>query len=362
MLEKIKIKNFQSHVDTEMTLDPGINAITGSSDVGKSSIFRAINWLWLNRPIGSAFINNSANGKPAEVSLKLDGTVITRTKSKSRNEYHLDEKAFKVVSSNVPEEITALLNLNDISVQGQHDAYFLLQSSPGEVAKKLNKVAGFEIIDAITKSVKSTITKNTTDSNYTQEHNKELENAIEKYEHLDDVEKQLRSIQTDTNKYDTTKKTYTNIATILDDINDVSGALETLDDWLGIESFINPIFVDASTMHDKSENATHLEQIITAIKASKKRISGFRIKALREKDVEQILTDTEKVNTQYRALESLVLALKSIKEYHTIIKVLTLKILDLENRMNVLLKDQKLCPLCGVELTDARIKHIQHWG
>ena len=362
MLEKIKIKNFQIHVDTEMILDPGINAITGSSDVGKSSIFRAINWLWLNRPIGSAFINNSANGNPTEVSLKLDGTAITRTKSKSKNEYHLDKKAFKVVGSNVPEEITTFLNLNDISVQGQHDAYFLLQSSPGEVAKRLNKVAGFEIIDAITKNVKSTITKNTTDSNYKQEHSKELENEIEKYAHLDDVEKQLHSVRADISKYSDTEKTYTSIVSILNDIDDVSVALETLDDWLGIESFVNPILVDATTMSDKSEKALRLKQIITAIEASEKRIEELEVKALHEKNVEQILTDVEKFNTQYRALKSLVLVLKNIKEYHNKVETLTSKIVDLENEMNVLLKDQKLCPLCGVELTGDRIKHIQHWG
>ena len=58
MIDKISIKNFQSHPNTELELDPGINVITGSSDNGKTSIFRALYWIIYNRPSGNSFISN----------------------------------------------------------------------------------------------------------------------------------------------------------------------------------------------------------------------------------------------------------------------------------------------------------------
>jgi len=358
MLEKIKIKNFQSHADTEISLDPGINVITGSSDIGKSSIFRAINWLRLNRPRGSSFVNHNANGKPVKVSLELDGTTITRIKSKSKNEYRLDKEAFKVVGSDVPEKITDFLNLNDISVQGQHDAYFLLQSSPGEVAKKLNKVAGFEIIDSVMKNVKSTITKNTSDCNYVDEHIKELDTDIKEYEHLDAIEKQLISIQTDINKYNTTNDTQMKVSNALENVKDTQEILSNLNEWLNVESLINPMLDDINTLADKSEKFENIVLTIETINELKKQVKVLKSKAQYEANVEQILTDMQEFNKQQEALKSLVLVLQKIKTYHLKIKNFDSKISKAENKMFKLLKDQKLCPLCGVKLTADGIAHI----
>jgi exonuclease SbcC len=47
-IQKLKIKNFQSHHDTEIEFGPGINVITGTSDAGKTSILRAIMFVLYN--------------------------------------------------------------------------------------------------------------------------------------------------------------------------------------------------------------------------------------------------------------------------------------------------------------------------
>ena len=47
MLKKLILKNFQSHSDSELEFDKGINVICGNSDSGKSSIIRSFIWACL---------------------------------------------------------------------------------------------------------------------------------------------------------------------------------------------------------------------------------------------------------------------------------------------------------------------------
>ena len=55
-LKQITLKNFQSHKDSTIQLDRGLNAIIGPSDSGKSAIIRAIKWVLYNEPSGDFFI------------------------------------------------------------------------------------------------------------------------------------------------------------------------------------------------------------------------------------------------------------------------------------------------------------------
>ena len=360
MLNKIHIKNFQSHSDTELIMDPGINVITGTSDVGKSSIFRAINWLRLNRPVGNAFVKHDSKGG-VEVSLDFDEAKIQRIKSKTKNAYKLGKSKFEVVSNNVPTEITEFLNLDDISVQGQHDAYFLLQSSPGEVAKKLNEVAGFQIIDSVTKDVKSAITENTSTKRFTKEHIEKLEEDIAKYEHLDSVEIQLDDIQKLATSYKENLNLSEQINYTLDDISETHGAIADIDGWLEIESAVKPIIVASNTFMEKTNEYETINELTVEVDLLEERIRSLKHRAECENDVEQILAVIKEYNTQSEALNSLLLALKNIKDYSETIDELEIEINELTENMNRLLEAENLCPFCGTKLTDDKKEHIKHW-
>lgn len=146
MLKHIKIGNFQIHANTELDFDSGMNVIAGSSDNGKSSIIRAIRWVVTNRPSGFAFHKHGTN-EDTVVSLEFDDTTVGRCKGlKNSGGYKWQGKTFSALRTDVPPEIQRALNMGDINIQSQHDPYFLLQDSPGEVAKKLNVVAGLSII------------------------------------------------------------------------------------------------------------------------------------------------------------------------------------------------------------------------
>jgi exonuclease SbcC len=154
MIKKVAIQNFQIHKETELEFKEGMNVIAGSSDNGKSSIIRAIRWVLMNRPTGFAFHTHGAKDDTAVCIVFGDYECVTRRKGeKNTGGYHYRQDTFAALRTDVPPEIQRVLNLSDINIQSQHDPYFLLQDSPGEVAKKLNVVAGLGIIgDTIKKA------------------------------------------------------------------------------------------------------------------------------------------------------------------------------------------------------------------
>lgn len=107
-IKRIKLENFQSHVDTEIALSEGLTVILGPTDQGKSAIIRALKWVLYNEPRGSDFI--TVGCKTCRVSLEMtDGTVITRERDGNKNRYILkkgdEEQVFEGFGANVPAEV-----------------------------------------------------------------------------------------------------------------------------------------------------------------------------------------------------------------------------------------------------------------
>jgi DNA repair protein SbcC/Rad50 len=359
MLESIHIKNFQSHKDTKLELHLGINAIIGTSDTGKSSILRAIKFLSSNRPRGTAFISHGKD--ESEVQLKFDGTTITRKRGKKTNSYELGNQSFDVVKSDVPEEITQFLNFSDTTIQSQHDKYFLLQDTAGEVAKKLNKVADLDIIDYVMKEVNSAVSENKRNIKYTQERIDELETGIDEYEHLKKAEVLLSNLTKRTNQHTELANLQWEINGACEKIKSTEETIKILDDWLKIEESFIGIIRSCKELRDLLVKEQNLENIIKEIEDSKRRVKKLSGRAEGEETVEVILRYTEE-------RERLVRDLIHIEEviYSTELEneVITEKGLDIEDLTKVavnLIQENKLCPLCGGEIGENVLDHVREW-
>jgi hypothetical protein len=147
MLEKLVIKNFQCHAKLIIEFDEHVTVLVGASDVGKSAIIRALRWLALNRPQGSAFIRD--HGNLVRVDLYTEHHHVQRLRSAdgSKNLFKLDGSVFKSFGHNAPSEIEQVLNLGDVNFASQHDAPFWFLKSPGEVSKELNAIVDLGMID-----------------------------------------------------------------------------------------------------------------------------------------------------------------------------------------------------------------------
>ena len=148
MISKLQIKNFQAHKDLRLELHPNVTTITGASDVGKSSVMRALRWVCMNLPRGKAHIR--AGAKAASVSILVDGKKITRRRSSTdaENSYAINGSELVAFGADVPDEVVRTLQVNSVNFQSQHDAPFWLSESPPEVSRQLNQIINLSIIDS----------------------------------------------------------------------------------------------------------------------------------------------------------------------------------------------------------------------
>jgi chromosome segregation ATPase len=134
---------------------PGFNSIVGSTDSGKSAIYRSIFWVRFNKAVNFvSFWNRKKDGTPVDpssVSLFTASTSITRERSQEMNGYRInDQDPLEAVGrGEPPEQVTKLLNISDINFFSQHNPPFLLTKSAGEVASILNDLIHLSDIDRV---------------------------------------------------------------------------------------------------------------------------------------------------------------------------------------------------------------------
>lgn len=151
MIESIRLKNFQAHKDTYISFTEGLNVIAGSSDVGKSSVIRALEWVRANRPLGLGYLRDGAEG-PIHVQIRFSGgIVIDRIRDKATNYYSITSEGeegglveFDSVSTDVPEEVTKVFNLESHNIKSQFAPMYLIQESAPAAARLVNSLVGFD--------------------------------------------------------------------------------------------------------------------------------------------------------------------------------------------------------------------------
>ena len=117
-IANLEITRYQGHKNTSMALHPNVNIILGPSDVGKSTIVRAINWVSTNRPIGDDYRMDFGKGD-TEVGVEfVDESYVLRRKGTSFNGYEADGKDLKALRTDVPLEVKEIMQMDEEN-QGQ---------------------------------------------------------------------------------------------------------------------------------------------------------------------------------------------------------------------------------------------------
>lgn len=156
MIQKLDLHNFQSHSDSTLEFNKGMNIIVGGTDSGKTAIIRALILAIYNLPSGDAF--RKIGTKESFVKLLVDNNIIIRKKGNNINEYILNKSLnFKAFGTSVPDEISEILNMDSINLQQQMDAPFLLSETSGKVAAHFNSIAKLSKIDSSLQYVQKNI-------------------------------------------------------------------------------------------------------------------------------------------------------------------------------------------------------------
>lgn len=165
-IESVEIWNFQSHEHSVFHFEPGLNAIVGPSDNGKSAAVRAIRWVTDNEPQGAEFLRVGAKEVKAKISYS-NGYKLTRKRTlKSSGEYIVEdpsgvETPYKGFSNNIPVEVVNVHQMPkssltsdksfSLNIANQLEGPFMLSESPGVRATAIGRMIGVQDVDAAIK-------------------------------------------------------------------------------------------------------------------------------------------------------------------------------------------------------------------
>lgn len=348
-ITKLHIKNFQSHEDTTIDFHEGVNAIVGLSDSGKSTIRRAIQWVFTNKPQGDAFKRH--NTDDTEVSITFaDGITVTRVKNKKDNLYRLttaDGKTqeYKSFKSDLPLDIQQALNINYLNLQPQIEAPFLLSSSPSDIAKTLNQIVNLDKIDSSISFIRKRLINQQSERKRLEQNIAESEEKLKEFESIPKLQSLVLSYETIDKDIDNLKLSIVTLDSILDDLDyntetllaykNVSEAEKYLAKCVTIQEQITSLQTDYKTLYDTLTELRKYTSIYSSIGDTEYCYKMLNEANVFSEELNQILSKITKLDKLLDELSDAYkegdLMTKTLKEY--------------EDKYHKEFPD--ICPLCG---------------
>ena len=192
MIKTINLRRFQIHKELDINLGLGVTTIIGPSDIGKSSVIRAIKWVVNNRPAGNDFIQGKG---PTSIKVITTEGEIVRRKGRGKNLYKLGKKTFRAFGNDVPPEISKILGMTNINFQGQYDSPFWLSNTAGEVSRQLNQIVNLGVIDTTLSNLSSTVRKTNTESEIISSRLEEARENREKMKFAQVMDTSLKGVE-----------------------------------------------------------------------------------------------------------------------------------------------------------------------
>ena len=349
-IDAIEISYFQKHKNLLLELHPRMNVIVGPTDSGKSSVIRAEKWLAENRPVGDAFVSSFAGKDDITMVANQysDGSYVIRSKSKNTNEYETDEfNSLTALKGGVPTEVRQKTLLNSVNIQTQHDPYFLLNDSPGNVAKKFNSISGLEELEFIFKEINTQIRSSETEIKSTEKRIEVKKAEIIQLEWVKEADEILIQAEEIQARIDLLKLTSKDVATIITLINKIQPEYEEVINFLKIEkSFIKTAAIYNSLIKSRLKKST-IANLVDSVKQTTEQLKyQFDTEAPAPiiKEVKTLLND---VDTMKKDKLIILDMLQTIKKFNLQIIEAENKISNLATEEDEILTELGVCPTCN---------------
>lgn len=349
MIKSIELTNFLTHKDTTIELSKGVNVLKGQTASGKSSIVKGLKWILENRPMSDSLKSHFAKVRDTtNVKLSLDDGEVTRSKNNLFNGYLIKGRELKAIRSDVPEEVTTLLNMNEINLHSQFDGFFLLQKSSGEVARLLNDFVGLSIIDESQRRVNSLISRSNADLARNTTEVEECNKLIEELECYQKIETKLNILDSFLSQYD-------GVASELDRLLGFEKQIEESERLLQADrTYLKQIEPQLESLNQTVEEYADAIVIAHTLFVMEGDITkaNFNInKARKVLEQDGLLYETLELINKYMVVHSELLSMEDFYlqsgDCRATIKDQTAYLTKNEEAFNTLLKKAGKCPLCG---------------
>ena len=197
-LSKIVLENFQAFEKGEFVLSPNLNILVGVSNVGKSSVARALSLILYNQ-WDKSWVRFGT--KSCRITLETStGITVVREKGDKLNRYILrlpnsPEQVFDSFGTTTPEQIQQALKIHEVQIDttdklnlnlaGQMDALFLLSQTGSYRAKVLGKLSGATYLDHAIRELNGDKRKITTAKNEKDLEIIDLQAQVDKFSTLE---------------------------------------------------------------------------------------------------------------------------------------------------------------------------------
>lgn len=176
-LTELRIRNFQQHENLVINFTSGCNFIVGKSGCGKSTILRAICFLFWNEPHKDSVIrpDKKSDKKRAEATSVIgildNGIEVEHVKSASVNRYVIRKKGceeivYDCIGTSVPDEVKKIFGVGELVVDKetlnlnmaeQISLPFLYDKSGTFRLKLFNQLTGTDLVDKIVQNMNKEI-------------------------------------------------------------------------------------------------------------------------------------------------------------------------------------------------------------
>lgn len=348
MIKTIRLQNFQSHKNTLIDFKPGLNVIAGSSDAGKSSVMRALSWVINNRPSGDD-VRNWESKKDAIVSIEiiLDNGIIKKERQNNKVMYTTDKyPLLEAVGRDVPEEVSNVLNIADINIQQQHDPYFLLTASSGQVAKTLNETVGLSVIDSSFKHLNSDITSLKSSIDTLTIEIAKHENDIKGLDYVDNLANDITRAERTQKVIEKTESDLLLLNNILTTASTYNEKLKDTHSIIKAEKYVDALLETTRQYRElnlKKGDITYLINQVNRLEVDQENCSLFLKIEKPFKTYLETLTTISEMNGEISVLNKLI---SSITEFTLSISKNKRKIVLLKDDLIEMLRKAKICPVC----------------
>jgi DNA repair ATPase RecN len=368
---KVKIRDFQIIKEADLEFSPGITAIVGSSNNGKSSIIRAIEAA-INNKGGSSFINYDSDS--CEVTIEDNGhTIIWHKDQSSRKSfYDIDGEKLTKIGQTQLDEVGALLNMSEISVNNdrfrlnfwkQMDFPFLVgrtsyqlfdfisKSKEQEMIQELREISveDFKTLKKDTDNLDSNINLKTKDISVIESSLEELrpftEYNLVRLEKLVEIKDHLSTYLKDFDRTTENISNYTfGLSEIVEKISMLTGKFKSIESLYEFSEALMPVIeaYDESVFNLDSLENTDLKILDSKIKENENKVMKLEALVSKIEDQERVRADLQDLLKEYCVVGT---TLDTHKDYINNIEEEIVKV-------NKSLEEFEVCPLCGNSLKE----------